>query len=123
MEPLSIRRACSSRRSNSLRSLFSVIALSPLVYDGKAQEGLDFRLAIVPCYLAVALPEFNIVAVNKLFRLFHSIVIVSAVEWDRVGKVPVRIDDISAVIRQMALPCFWRERDTLSHRMLPRADR
>jgi hypothetical protein len=35
-------------------------------------------LLVEPGYLAVALPKLNVVAVNKLFRLFHSLGIVSA---------------------------------------------
>ena len=75
MVPFAIRRACSSRRSSSFRSLFSVV--------------IGFRLVVELGYLTGALPEFYIMAVNKLFRLFHSHGIVGALERNRAVEMAI----------------------------------
>ena len=47
------------------------------------QLELDFRLALEPGYLAVALPKFNVMAINELLCLFRGFYIVGAfVELD-----------------------------------------
>ena len=50
---------------------------------------LDFRLVIEPGYLAVTLPKLNVVAVSKLFRLFHSHGIVGALERNRAVEMAI----------------------------------
>jgi hypothetical protein len=50
---------------------------------------LDFRLMLEPGYLASALPEFNVMAVNKPFRLFNGLGIVRAFQWHRVLEMAV----------------------------------
>jgi hypothetical protein len=40
---------------------------------------------------AVALPEFNIVAVNKLFRLFRRLGVVGAFNHDRIHEMTFRL--------------------------------
>jgi hypothetical protein len=47
------------------------------------------RLAVESAYLAVALPEFNIVTVNKLLRLLCGVVVINAFERDRAIEMPV----------------------------------
>jgi len=56
---------------------------------------------VEPGYLAVQLPKLNVMAVKKLFCLFHRLRIVYAVEWNHPVKMAVRTDDVSAVFRHL----------------------
>jgi hypothetical protein len=57
-----------------------------------------------PGYLAGVMPKLNVVTNNELFRPLHRFSIVGAFEWNRVVEMPVRIDDVNAVLRHGAAP-------------------
>jgi hypothetical protein len=68
------------------------------------QSEPDFRLALERRNLAVALPKFNVVAVDKLLRLFHDLIVVDADRRDRFTKMTVITDKICAIFRGVAAP-------------------
>jgi hypothetical protein len=39
-------------------------------------------------YLAIAVPQFDVVAANKVFSLLHGFGIVGAIEWNRAVESP-----------------------------------
>jgi hypothetical protein len=55
-------------------------------------------------YLAIALPKFNVVAVNKLLCLFPSFAIVSAVERNKLLEMAVPADDVNSILCHMRSP-------------------
>jgi hypothetical protein len=55
-------------------------------------------------YLAIVLPKFNVVAVNKLLCLFPSFAIVSAVERNKVLEMAVPADDVNSILCHMRSP-------------------
>jgi hypothetical protein len=66
--------------------------LPPLYDEGAAGLfilELNFRPVIESRYLAVALPKFNVVAINKLLSLFLGLGIIGAFEWNRAVKMAV----------------------------------
>ena len=65
---------------------------------------LDFWLMLEPCDPAGTLPEFNVMAVHKLLCLFRSFHVVGAFERNQIDEMPVRADDVNAIIRQVAAP-------------------
>jgi hypothetical protein len=65
---------------------------------------LEFRRVLELGDLPIPLPEFNVVAVNKLFRSLHGLVIVGAFQWNRIKEVPIGADDVNAVFRHVAAP-------------------
>jgi hypothetical protein len=50
---------------------------------------LEFRLVLELGDLPIPLPEFNVVAINKLFRSLHGFVIVGALQWNSAVEMPV----------------------------------
>ena len=55
-------------------------------------------------YLAIVLPKFNVVAVNKLLCLFPSFAIVSAVERNKLLEMAVPADDVNSILYHMRSP-------------------
>src|ERR1700730_535357 len=84
--------SCAAQRTLR-RSRAIVQAIGPL-----------FRLVIEFGYLAIVLPKFNVVAVNKLLCLFPSFAIVSAVERNKVLEMAVPADDVNSILRHMRSP-------------------
>jgi hypothetical protein len=73
-------------------------------HPGIVQLELDFRLVLEPGYLAGVKPKLNVVTNNELFRPLHRFGIVGAFEWNCVVEMPVRIDDVNAVLWHGAAP-------------------
>lgn len=57
--------------------------------------------------LAVALPKFDIVTVNKLFRFFAGFGVIGTFEGNRLLKMAVAADDVSAIICHMRPAIFF----------------
>ena len=48
-------------------------------------------------YFAVALPKLDIMAVGKVFRLFHGFVIIGADQWNYIVETVVTVDQINSI--------------------------
>jgi hypothetical protein len=49
---------------------------------------LGFWFLLERGYLAIAVPQFDVVAANKVFSLLHGFGIVGAIEWNRAVESP-----------------------------------
>jgi len=63
------------------------LSLEPLAKLVSLELGFWFLLE--RGYLAIAVPQFNVVAANKLFSLLHGFGIVGAIEWSRAVEMSV----------------------------------
>jgi hypothetical protein len=50
------------------------------------------------------LPKLNVVAVDKLLRLFHGLIVIDADQRNRFAKMTVMTDKICAIFRHVAAP-------------------
>jgi hypothetical protein len=71
---------------------------------GIIQLKSDFWLAVKNRDLAVALPKLNVVAINKLLRLFRGLIVVDADQRNGFLKTAVLTDSVCAIFRHVAAP-------------------
>jgi hypothetical protein len=77
---------------------------------------LDFRIVLKPGYLSVALPEFNIMAINKLLCRSVASISLALSSGTELRKCPSEPMTQTRYSGMLPLPLHRRERNALSHR-------
>jgi hypothetical protein len=86
--------------------------------------GRLFGLGVQASDAPIALPQFNIVAINQLLGGFDCCGVISTVQPLGLHEMTVMANDVNAVIRHNPpFPWIRREHETLSHRKVPRTER
>jgi hypothetical protein len=73
-----------------------------------------FRAGVEPGNSAILLPEFNVVAVDKLLGRFDCRIVTGAIELDRIDEMAVAANDVDAITSHGAHRGIRRERAALT---------